>query len=163
MAGRAPETHAPPADTGHTAPMLILLLACDLKLGGDSNPVTGTEPCPMLDCRDTLSLTVLRVDGSPALDFEYRVQPPDGGALVSGSCNAEGASSADALCYGDGRVDVFVYGETLEVSVSEGDDAPYWSGTLTPVWTAPYDSEACGHYCYLTSETVQLVPCEGCG
>ncbi len=141
--------------------MLFLLLACTGIAGDDSTK--GVDPCPMLDCRDTLSLSVLGVDGSPATSFEFRIQPPDGASLISGTCGGDPVSNPDATCYGDGRVDVYTYGETLEVAVSEGDDAPYWSGILTPAWTAPYDSEACGHYCYLAAETVQLVPCEGCG
>lgn len=139
--------------------MLFLLLACvpPASVNDDSAP----DPCPMLDCRDTLSLTVLGVDGGPSLWFSYNVDA--GGTTLSGICGASPDTQPDAICYGDGRVDLHVYSESLDVLVAEGDDAPYWSGTLTPSWTAPYDSEECGHYCYIADETIQLLPCEGCG
>lgn len=134
---------------------LLLLSACTSTPPDDS----GAE-CPMLDCRDTLSVTVLAVDGAPSDAFNYRATAD--GVSISGTCT-EPASQPDATCLGDGRVDLYLYGATVELGVDEGDDAPYWSGTLTPAWEAPYDSEQCGHYCYLAEETVQLEPCDGCG
>lgn len=135
--------------------VLLLLLACT-----SSPPDDSSGACPMLDCRDTLSVTVLAVDGSPSDAFNYRANAD--GVAISGSCNGP-ASQADANCLGDGRVELYLYGTSVELAVDEGDDAPYWSGTLTPTWAAPYDSDACGHYCYLAEETVQLEPCDGCG
>ena len=145
--------------------LLASLLACSPDKPDDSSPGSGDtgDACPMLDCRDTLTLTVLGVNGAPSDWFTFNVTATVSTETSSGSCGSEPHSQEGATCYGDGRVDVYLYGESVELFVAEGDDAPYWFGTLTPTWTAPYDSDECGHYCYLAEETVQLLPCEGCG
>jgi hypothetical protein len=40
---------------------------------------------------------------------------------------------------------------------------PVTGGTIVPSWDAPYDSEECGHSCYLAEESVTLEACDGCG
>ena len=145
---------------GHTGSMILFLLACGSP--GDSGADSGGDLCPMLDCRDALSLTILSPDGEPSAWFDVSAYV-DGVAVGSWMCGSTGESFEGATCYGDGRVDLYLYAEVLEIHASEGADAPSWSGSLSPAWTAPYDSEACGHYCWLADETIELEPCDGCG
>jgi hypothetical protein len=140
-----------------------MLLSLLLTALGCSGPGSDTaSPCPGLDCVDSLTLTVLNPDGTAAERFGGWAAGADG-AQVRFACGDTPLTDPGARCLGDGRVEVLLYGETVEVYVDQGDDAPYFTGTVTPVWEAPYDSEECGHYCYLSEASVTLDPCEGCG
>lgn len=142
--------------------LLSLLLACETTdSNGDSGTAVG-DSCPQLDCRDRLTLTVLDPDGDPADTYSGSVTTPQLDEVVF-SCPSDADSFPGGYCDDDGEVATYIYGLTVEVNVSAGDDAPSFSGELTPVWEAPYDSPECGHYCYMAEETVQLVPCDGCG
>lgn len=148
--------------------MLILpLLAClhpDSGIPLDSTDTTdsGTDACPGLDCRDQLDLLVLGVDGSPSDGFGGTLSWTDADP-VAFNCWDDTSAFDGGMCLGDGGVRFWTYAASYALSVFEGDDAPWWAGTLTPSWTAPYDSEECGHYCWMAEEVVQLEPCEGCG
>lgn len=85
------------------------------------------------------------------------------GAEIEFSCGWTSSTFADGTCEGQGVVTLHTYTPSLSGWLDGGDDAPSWSGTITPEWTAPYDSEACGHYCYLAEEEITLDPCVGCG
>lgn len=134
---------------------LLLLLACQPDLDGASD-------CPGLDCRDELTLQVFSPDGSPSTSFAGALTPPDADPIAL-ACHAPGDSFDGGYCDGDGKVRIWTYAESYALTVYEGMDAPYWSGTITPAWTAPYDSDECGHYCWIAEEAVLLEPCEGCG
>lgn len=138
---------------------LLAAIACTGGDDSDSNPVTE---CPGLDCRDAISIFVLGVDGSPALSFAGTVTPPDS-EPIDFTCTGTQSWFDEGICNEDGSVTLWVYAESLGVNLAIGEDAPYFSGDIAPAWTAPYDSEECGHYCYIALETVQLEPCEGCG
>lgn len=139
----------------------LLLAALGCPAGEDSAPIDVTQ-CAELDCRDAISIFVLAVDGSPALSFAGTVTPPEAEPIAF-TCTGTQSWFDEGICNEDGSVTLWVYGESLTVSVAIGDDAPYFSGDIAPTWTAPYDSEECGHYCYIAQEIVVLLPCEGCG
>ena len=138
---------------------LIAAFAC--TCAEDSAPLDQTQ-CPGLDCRDAISLFMLDPAGAPALSFSGTVTVADS-APIAFTCTGTQSWFDEGICNEDGSVTFWLYGETLTVSVAEGEDAPYFSGDITPTWTAPYDSDECGHYCYIAQESVQLVACEGCG
>ncbi len=137
--------------------MIPVLVACTL---GDKDSGVPVE-CPGLDCRDELTLTILSPDGSPSDGFTGNATIEGGAA--SFSCFGSASTQERAACGEDGVLRLYLYATTVYLGVAEGDDAPYWSGELTPSWTAPYDSDECGHYCYLAEERITLLPCEGCG
>jgi hypothetical protein len=120
----------------------------------------GGADCPMLDCRDALTLVVLDPDGTPA-DRSFGGWVEAGGVRTTFSCF--GGEPFDGGFCNANMVTLYVYASTFDVYVDQGDDAPYWSGDVTPVWDAPYDSPECGHYCWLAEDTVQLDPCDPCG
>ena len=136
----------------------FFLLGCPSP-GADTSQV---NTCPGLDCADALTLTVLDPDGAAAVQFSGHVTRTDG-TLLSFSCGDAPVTDDGAVCLGSGQVQLMVYGEVLDVYIDQGDDAPFFSGTITPAWDAPYDSEECGHYCYIAEESVSLVPCDDCG
>lgn len=147
--------------------LTLLMAACILVLPGKDGappPVDDSGPtaCVELDCRDTLTLNIVSTTGRPSGWFAGTLSPPDA-SPVSFVCGAEASTFDGGVCNGDGSVSLWVYAESFSLSVDEGDDAAYYYGAVTPAWTAPYDSEACGHYCYVAEETVELVPCEMCG
>lgn len=137
--------------------LISSLLACKTTDGNANSDTSLGDQCPQLDCRDRLTLLVLNPDGSPADSFSGTVTTPQLDA-VEFSCPSEADSFPGGYCDDVGEVATYVYGLTVEASVSAGLDAPSFNGELTPVWTAPYDSPDCGHYCYLAEETIQLVP-----
>jgi hypothetical protein len=131
--------------------LLTLAAAC-------STPSLDSGPaCPGLDCVDTLTLTVLNPDGSPADRFSGSASGPDG-VEVAFACDDSASADADPRCRGEGRVELLLYGASVQVHVDQGDDAPSFDGAVEPAWEAPYDSEECGHYCYLAEASVTLVP-----
>lgn len=138
--------------------LLVLFLAC-AGSGADSDTMTA---CPGLDCRDAVTLTVLDPAGSPMTWFEGNFLT---GAAdeIEFSCGWTSSSFDGGVCEGQGVVTLFTYTPTLSGWLDGGDDAPSWAGTITPEWTAPYDSEDCGHYCYLAQQEITLDPCDGCG
>ena len=143
--------------------LIVALVGC-LERRDDSGATDGgaASACPELDCRDQLTLTVLGVDGSPSGFLEGALSPPDASPIPFW-CGAELRDFEGGQCLGGGQVGLWVYGERFGLWVDEGDDAPWWSGTLAPTWDAPYDSPECGHYCWRAAETVTLLPCDGCG
>jgi hypothetical protein len=140
---------------------LALLMGCPLSEKDDTGSDTIPPTCPELDCRDMLTLTVLDVSGSPSDGFSGTLTPPDA-SPISFQCWGE-SSFEGGMCLGSGQVVLFAYAESFSLWIDEGDDAPYFTGTLTPSWQAPYDSEECGHYCWIAEESVQLEPCKDCG
>ena len=142
-------------------PLASLLTALACTGTDDSAPIDQTQ-CAELDCRDAISIFVLDVDGSPALSFSGTVTLADA-TPIDFACSGTQSWFDEGICNEDGSVTLWVYGETLTVSLAKGEDAHYFSGDSAPAWTAPYDSQECGHYCYIAQETVQLVACEGCG
>ena len=129
---------------------------------GDTADTGIGAACPMLDCQDALTVTVLNDGGTPESSFSGTATPSEGDP-VAFSCDAGVGSGAGFHCLSGGQVELNVHGETVELSVSEGPDGASWSGTLTPEWDSPYDSPECGHYCDLAEETVELEGCGDCG
>ncbi len=124
--------------------LALLLLAC-------SEPALDTTACPGLDCVDSITLramdpagVVLAVRGSigeeatTAVTFDCTTTP-----------SGEG-------CNSDGSVTVYVYARTVQVNVDNASGTLGYHGELDPMWDAPYDSEACGHYCYESDVDVVL-------
>jgi hypothetical protein len=138
----------------------LLFFGCDTRvMPADAS---GTTPCPGMDCPDELTLTVLRPDGTPSTRFSGWVRSADG-AELSFDCLDGADVEGGSTCAAGGRVRLELYSEALDVSVTEGPDQPSFTGTVTPAWDAPHDSEACGHYCYVGTYAVTLEPCDGCG
>lgn len=142
--------------------LISSFLACKTTDSSGNDDTALGDECPQLDCRDRLTLVVLDPDGSPADSYSGTVSTPQLDA-VEFSCPSEADSFPGGYCDDGGEVATYIYGLTVEVSVSAGIDAPSFTGEITPVWTAPYDSPDCGHYCYMAEETIQLEPCDGCG
>lgn len=141
---------------------MLLLLAC--RASPDPSAETGdsADACVQIDCRDALTLEVLGVDGGPSEGFGGQLTDAEG-LGIQFSCWTQDESFEGGYCRGEGRVELWTHSASYQADLYEGDDAPWFSGRLEPSWTAPYDSEECGHYCWLAEETVQLEPCEGCG
>jgi hypothetical protein len=136
--------------------VLVNALACS------SAPTASDPACPGLDCVDSLTLTVLDPSGAPAERFGGWAAVGDG-ARISFVCGDTPLTDPGARCRDEGRVELNLYGDVVDVYVDQGDDAPNFQGSIAPTWEAPYDSEECGHYCYLSEVSVTLDPCDGCG
>lgn len=140
--------------------LALLLLAACVGGGGDS---AGTAPCPALDCRDALTLRLVDETGAPVTAF---VATWDDGAGFAGEldCASGTGGSGSAYCV-DGTLTLFFYGPTVQVEVVDAACTHAVSTTVEAAWEAPYDSEDCGHYCWIGDETLTLEPvdleCEG--
>ena len=141
--------------------LLTGLTACAIDEDAPKPADSGTV-CPGMACPDELTLSVISPDGNASTRFAGWARLTDG-TETNFSCGSEVESFDDGRCLGDGRVALYLYGETIELWVDEGDDAPWFSGTISPAWDAPWDSDECGHYCYIAAESVTLLPCENCG
>jgi len=142
---------------------LPLAFACRTGSTETDSTAGGTaEPCPGMDCPDELTLQIRSPDGSPSDAFGGWAELQDG-TRSSFACGDTVEAFDGGRCLGDGSVALNLHGSTVMVWVDEGDDGPWFSGELTPTWDAPWDSEACGHYCYIAEETITLEPCDGCG
>jgi hypothetical protein len=131
--------------------LLVNALAC-----GGAPRMSGPE-CPGLDCIDSLTLTVLDPSGARVERFGGWASVADG-AEIAFSCGDTPVTDAGARCLGEGRVELVLYGDTVTLHVDQGDGGATFDGSVEPVWEAPYDSEECGHYCYLSEATVTLAP-----
>ena len=138
---------------------LLLLLAC----AGSGSGTDTMSACPGLDCQDAITLSVYDPGGTPTTWFEGNLLT-EAAEEIEFSCGWTSSSFEGGVCEGEGRVTLYTYTPTLTGWMDAGAaDGPSWSGTITPDWTAPYDSEACGHYCYLSEEDVTMEACDGCG
>lgn len=141
-----------------TISLLPFVMACKV----DSSDRESAEPCAGLACPDEITLRILSPDGRPSVAFGGWAEVPDGTA-VSFTCGSTPEAFDGGRCLGDGAVALNLYGSPVTVWVDEGDDAPWFSGQVSPAWDAPWDSETCEHYCYIAEETITLEPCDGCG
>lgn len=145
--------------------LTLLLLACtgvpdDTAFGDDTSEDDTGDTCPGLDCRDSLTVTFLDPSGTPTGSFFGDAQV-DGVGVATFNCNDASSTFEGGLCLGEGRLELWVYAAVVSFAVFTGDDAPEFRGDVTPAWTAPYDSEECGHYCYIAEETAQLASVGG--
>lgn len=142
--------------------ILPLLVGCGILDATKDSGDSGMTACLGMECRDAMTLTVLGVNGEPEQSFSGTATPAQGEA-VSFVCEGGTGSGLGYSCQADGVVQLYVYADVVTVYVSQGPDGASWSGDLRPEWDAPYDSEQCGHYCYLTDASVTLEPCGDCG
>lgn len=137
-------------------PLLLLFAACEPEDGLDLG-----DACPGLDCRDQLTLSFTNALGEPTSDFELTLY--ESRSIVGTlSCPSNTGDLPNATCL-EGGAALYVYAESVEILVSDTlvSGAGY-AGFITPAWEAPYDSEECGHYCYLAEERVQFEGCMDC-
>ena len=130
------------------------LIACAPTAAIDT---TESAPCPGMDCIDTLTLRAIEPGGT-VTPVRGTYGDDAGEATRAFDCTAGAADAGEALCRSDGSIDLFVYGRTLRVNVDTADGALGFHGAVSPEWDAPWDSEACGHYCYLATLDVALTP-----
>ncbi len=132
---------------------ILTLTACSPTLGGE----TGDAPCPGLDCIDTLTLRAIGPEGA-VTPVRGSVGDDAGEATRAFDCTPGAAEAGDATCRSDGAIELILYGRTLRVNIDTADGVLGYHGSMSPAWDAPWDSEACGHYCYVASLDVALTP-----
>ena len=131
---------------------LIALVACATTDTKDGDPVG--EPCPGLDCQDALTLTVTDPDTAPVTAFHGWLDAGQG--QVTFDCTTQGGCA-------DGVLTLHEFALTLGLRIEDDEMTLAWEGELTPPWEAPYDTEECGHYCWMVDVAVALEPCDDCG
>jgi len=134
-----------------------LLLAAGACSSGDTDS-SVTTPCPGLDCRDQLTLRVQDEAGVAVTRFTATW---DDGAGYAGTLDCANGNDGDGSAYCvDGTLNLFFYGPSIAVEVVDAACELGVSTTIEPGSTAPYDSEACGHYCYIADEPLVLAPAD---
>lgn len=132
---------------------ILTLSACSPTLEGQPTDA----PCPGLDCIDTLTLRAMDSAGA-VVPVRGTIGDEDGANTQTFDCTSSATESGAAQCRSDGSADLYAYGRTLRVNIDTADGALGFHGTLSPAWEAPWDSEECGHYCYLATLDVALAP-----